>query len=71
MMCITKTGEYLKILTDHETEVKDFVVINFSEYLKSTIKDLYSALSEKENFRKVTESLFLTRPQEVGKYDAI
>ena len=70
-MCITKTGEYLKILADHETEVKDFVVINFSEYLKSTIKDLYSALSEKENFRKVTESLFLTRPQEVGKYDAI
>ena len=71
MMCITKTGEYLKTLTDHETEVKDFVVINFSEYLKSTIKDLYSALSEKENFRKVTESLFLTRPHEVGKYDAI
>ena len=58
MMCITKTGEYLKVLTDHEAEVKDFVVINFSGYLKSTIEDLYSALSEKENFRKVTESLF-------------
>ena len=31
MMCISKIGDYLKILTDDK--VKDFLVINFSEYL--------------------------------------
>ena len=39
MLYISKTGDYLKILTDDE--VKTFVVINFSEYFKSTRKELY------------------------------
>ena len=33
MLYIPKTDDYLKIWTDEE--VKDFVAINFSEYLKS------------------------------------
>ena len=31
MMCISKIDDYLKILTDDK--VKDFLAINFSEYL--------------------------------------
>ena len=34
MLYIPKIDDYLKILTDDE--VKDFVVINFDEYFKST-----------------------------------
>ena len=34
MLYIFKIDDYLKILTDEE--VKDFVAINFSEYVKST-----------------------------------
>ena len=34
MLYISKIGEYLNILTDDE--VKDFVVIKFEEYLKSS-----------------------------------
>ena len=37
----------LKILTDDE--LKDFVVINFDEYFKSTREKLYYKLSEKQN----------------------
>ena len=33
MMYIPKIDDYVEILTDEE--VKDFVVINFSEYFKS------------------------------------
>ena len=43
-MCIPKIGDYLKILTDDE--LKDFVVVNFGEYFKSTKENLYSKLSE-------------------------
>ena len=44
MMCISKIGDYLKILTDDE--LKDFVVVNFGEYFKSMKENLYSKLSE-------------------------
>ena len=60
MLYIPKIDDYLKILTDEE--VKNFVVINFSEYFKS--------LREEQNLRKVAKSLyiFLTTPDEVEKY---
>ena len=60
MLYIPKIGDYLEILTDEE--VKDFVAINFGEYLKS--------ISEEQNLRKVAKSLFifLTTPDEVEKY---
>ena len=59
MLYIPKTDDYLKILT-HE-EVKDFVAVNFSEYLKS--------ISEEENITKVAKSpyIFPTTPDEVQK----
>ena len=68
MLYIPKINIYLKILP-HD-EVKDFAVINFSEYFKSTREKLYSKLSEEQNLRKVTESfyVFLTTPDEVEKY---
>ena len=40
MFYIPKIGNYLKILTDEE--VKDFVVINISDYFKSTREKLYT-----------------------------
>ena len=60
MLYIPKIGDYLKILTDEE--VKDFVAINFSKYLKSTREGQY--------LRKVAKSLFifLTTHDEVEKY---
>ena len=68
MLYIPRIDDYLKILTDEE--VKDFAAINFCEYFKSAIEKLYSKLSERKNFRKVVESLyiFLTIPNEVEKY---
>ena len=51
MLYIPKIDDYLKILTDNE--VKDFVAVNFSEYLKSTKEKLYSKLKEEQNLRKV------------------
>ena len=68
MLYTPKIDDYLKILTDEE--VKDFVVINFSEYFKSTREQLHSRLSEKESLRKMAESLynFLTTLDEVEKY---
>ena len=48
MLYISKIGDYLKILTNDE--VKDFVVINFSKYFKSTGTELHSKLSEKQNY---------------------
>ena len=47
MLYIPKIDDYLKILTDEE--VKDFIAINFSEYLKP--------VKEEQNLRKVVKSL--------------
>ena len=68
MLHIPKFGDYLKILTGDE--VKDFVVIKFGDYFKSTKEKLYSKLNEEQNLRKIVESLyiFLTTPNEVEKY---
>ena len=67
MLSIPKIDDNLKILTNDE--VKDFVAINFSEYVKSTIEKLYSKLSKEQNLRKVVQSfyIFLTTPNEVEK----
>ena len=61
-MYIPKIDDYSKILTDDE--VKDFVAINFSEYLKST--------RDEQNLREVAKSLhtFLTT-DEINKICAI
>ena len=66
MLFIPKIDDYLKILTDKE--VKDLVAINVSEYFKYIREKLYSKLSEEQNLRKVSKSLyiFLTTPGEVG-----
>ena len=68
MLHIPKIGNDLKILTDDE--VKDFVVIHFSEYFKSMRETLYSKLSEKNNLRKFVESfyIFAITPDEVERY---
>ena len=68
MLYIPKIDDYLKILTDEE--VKDFVAINFNEYLKSTGERLYSKLNKEQNRKKVAESfyIFLKTPDEVEKY---
>ena len=67
MLYIPKIGDYVKILT--YDEVKDFVVINFGKYFKSSKENLCSKLSEAQNLRKVFELLyiFLTTPAEVEK----
>ena len=57
MLYIQKTDNYLTILNNNEVE--DFVVINFGEYFKSTKEKLYSKLNEKQNLRKVAESLYI------------
>ena len=44
MLYIPNNEDYLKILTDDE--VKNFVVINFGKYFKSTREKSYSKLSE-------------------------
>ena len=68
MLYIPKIDDCLKILTNDE--VKDFVVLTFSEYFKSTREKLYSKLSEQQNLIKVSKWLyiFLTIPDEVEKY---
>ena len=53
MLCIPKIDDYLKIFADEE--VKDFVLINFREYFKSTKEKLYSKLNEEQNLRKVSK----------------
>ena len=60
MLYIPKIDDYLKILTYEE--VKDFVAINFSEYIKS--------MREKQNLRKDVKLLyiFLTTPDKVEKH---
>ena len=58
-MYIPKIDDYSKILTDDE--VKDFVAINFSEYLKST--------RDEQNLREVAKSLYtFLATDEVKKY---
>ena len=71
MLCISKIGDYLKILTDHK--LKEFVPIHFSEYLKSAKEKLYSKLSEEQNLRKVGKFLyiFLITSDKVEKYATI
>ena len=68
---IPKIDEYLKKLTDEEVE--DFEAIIFSENFKSTWYKLHSEGSNKQNLRKVAESLhiFLTKPDEVEQYAKI
>ena len=68
MLYIPKTDVYWKTLVDNE--VKDFSVVNFGEYFKSTRAKLYSKLFEEQNIRKVVQSLyiFLTTPDEVEKH---
>ena len=61
MLFISKIGNYLKILADDE--VRDFVVINFSEYFESIREKLYSKLNEEQNLRKVVELLFICLTQ--------
>ena len=50
--------------------MKDFVVINFGEYFKSTKEKLRSKLNEEQNLIKVIESLYIfpTTHDEVEKY---
>ena len=49
MLYIAKIENYLKILTNKE--VKDFVVINFSEYYKS--------IREEKSLGKAVKSLYI------------
>ena len=49
MLYIPKIDYYLGILTDEE--VKDFVVMHFSEYFKS--------IREKQNLRKIAQSFYI------------
>ena len=60
MFYVTKTDDYLGILTDGEVE--DIVATNFSEYFKS--------IREEQNLTKVAKLLyiFLTTSDEVEKY---
>ena len=58
-----------------DDEVRDFVVINFNEYFKTTKEKLHSKLNKsyKMNLTKVPKSLytFLIIPDEVEKYAKI
>ena len=69
MLYIPKIYDYLKNSTDDE--VKDFIIINFGEYFKSTKEKLCSQLNEKQSLGNVSESLyiFLTAPQIAIKFD--
>ena len=51
MFHIPKIVSSVEIMTDDE--VKDFVAINFRQFLKSTREILYSKLSEKEILEKL------------------
>ena len=53
-----------------DEELKDFVVINFSEYFKSTKEKLSSKLNKKENVRKVAKFVYISlkTPDEVENY---
>ena len=68
MFYTSKIYECLKNLIDDE--VKDFVTINFSKYLKSMRKKFYSKQNEEQNLRKVAKSLYIfpTISDEVEDY---
>ena len=68
MLYIWKIDNYLKILT--KDKVKDFLVINFGKYFKSTSENLCSKTCEEENLRIVAESLYIfrTTSDELEKY---
>ena len=51
MLYIQKIGSSVEILTDDE--VKDFIAINFRQFLKSAREILYSKLSENETLQKL------------------
>ena len=51
MFHIPKIVSSVEIMTDDE--VKDFVAINFRQFLKSTREILYSKLNEKEILEKL------------------
>ena len=51
MLYIPTIDDYFEILTDNE--VKNFIVINFSDFFKSTTEKLYSKLSEEQNLKKL------------------
>ena len=53
MLCIPKIGDCSKTL-------KDFVAINFSEFVNSTREKLYFKLSDKQNLAKVHESHYIS-----------
>ena len=67
MLYIPKINDHSKILTDEE--VKEFLPINLSEYLKYAREKLHSNLSEEQNLRKVPKSfyIFLTTPDDIKK----
>ena len=68
MLYIPKIGDFPKLLT--KKKVKNFVSITFNEYFISTKQEMYSKLTEKQNFIKGAESLyiFLTPNDEVEKH---
>ena len=68
MLYTPKSGDYLRIFTDEK--VKDSVIINFGQYLKSTREKLYSKQNEEKNLGKVAESFysFLTTSDKGKKY---
>ena len=51
MLYIPTIDDCFEILTDNE--VKNFIVINFSDFFKSTTEKLYSKLSEEQNLKKL------------------
>ena len=51
MLYIPKIDDHSKVLTDEE--VKEFLPINLSEYLKYAREKFHSNLSEEQNLRKV------------------
>ena len=65
MLCTPSTDHHFKILTDNE--VKDFVTITFSEYIKSTRKKLTKWRAISKKFAEL-RYIFLARHDEVKKY---
>ena len=51
MLYIPTIDDYFEILTDNE--VKNFIIINFNDFFKSTTEKLYSKLSEEQNLKKL------------------
>ena len=68
MFFISKTADYLKVLTDEGK--KNFVLINFGEYFRSMREKLYSKQVKKKYPRKLFELFytFLTLTDQVEIY---